>query len=84
MDYSKIPLSDLAKIIRNDWGDVSPYAEPYLEAMTQLQDIDESYGLDSGASVVGYLVSNVKGWKGEKAREIKKYLRKILKDHYAK
>ena len=76
-------LSTIAAEIAKDWKPkVHPYAKPYLEAMFGLDKISDSYGADSGASVVGYFLSNASQWKGDKAKEIKKELNAMLKKYY--
>lgn len=65
----------IANEIVSDWNNISPYASPYLDAMKQIDSIDENYYADSAKSVVLYFLSNANGWRGEKAREIKKELK---------
>lgn len=73
------PLYEIAREIRKTWTKVSPYAEPYLEAMESLDSIDDNYYLDSGKSVVLYFLSNANTWRGEDARRIKAELKEMLK-----
>lgn len=72
-------LSVIANEIKIDW--VKPYfgAVPYLQAMQTLNSINDNYYYDSGKSVVLYFLANASTWKGEKAREIKKELNKLVK-----
>lgn len=72
-------LSDIAIEIRQDW--VKPYfgAMPYLQAMGGMDSIDDNYGMDSGSSIVAYFLANASGWKGDKAKAIKKELQDMLK-----
>lgn len=72
------PLRQIAYEIYRDWNPVSPYAKPYLEAMTSLDSVDDKYGMDDGRMIVAYFLSNANTWKGEKAREIKKELKKRI------
>ena len=71
------PVYEIAKEIRKDW--IKPYfgAIPYLAAMSSLTSISNSYGCDSGKSVVLYFLSNASTWRGPKAVEIKKELKSI-------
>ena len=71
------PLHVIAKEIRNNWAKVSPYAKPYLDAMSQLNSIDDKYYLDSARSVVLYFLSNASGWRGDVARRIKAELKEM-------
>lgn len=72
-------LNTIALEILQDWK--KPYfgAVPYIEAMLQMGSIDDMYGMDTGTSVVAYFLANAGTWKGEKAKEIKKELKTMLK-----
>jgi len=72
------PINVIAKEIRATWLNVSPYAKPYLDAMSQLQSIDDNYYLDSGRGVVMYFLSNASGYRGDDARRIKAELKEML------
>ena len=63
------PLYEIAREIRKTWTKVSPYAEPYLEAMQSLNTINDNY----------YFLSNANSWRGEDARRIKAELKEMLK-----
>lgn len=71
-------LYQYAAEIKQDWKKVSPYAEPYLDAMYELESINDSYYLDSARSVVLYFLSNATGWRGDTARRIKSELKAML------
>ena len=70
-------IKQIASEISEDWVNINDYALPYLNAMFDIESIDDSYGFDSAKSVVLYFLSNATTWQGEKAREIKREL-KIL------
>jgi len=72
------PIYEIARDIRSDWTKVSPYAEPYLEAMEDLDTVEDRYILDSARSVINYFLANASGWKGDVAREIKKELKGMV------
>jgi len=72
-------LNEIAREIRKDWAPVNFAAKPYLEAMGQLQSIDDAYYYDSGKSVVLYFLSNASSWRGEAARRIKAELKAMMK-----
>ena len=73
-------LSTIAHEIRLDWGDkISPYAAPYLYAMSEMQSINDKFYADLGRSAVSYFLANAQTWRGEKAREIKKELNLMIK-----
>ena len=69
------PIYSIANEIRMDWKKVYFGAVPYLNAMLQLQSIDDNYGMDSAKSVVLYFLSNAGTWRGETAKRIKKELK---------
>lgn len=71
-------IKDIARQIRMDWKNVSPYAEPYLRAMESLGSIDDTYGADDARTVVLYFLSNANGYKGQTARQIKANLKSLL------
>jgi len=82
-DYSKLSISELAWLIRQNWRSQGKQiyfgAVPYLDAMSCLQSVNDSYGCDSGRSIVAYFLGNANTYKGETARAIKKELNKRLK-----
>ena len=71
-------IAVIAREIRADWK--KPYfgAVPYLDAMCELNSITDNYYYDSGESVVRYFLANSNTWRGDKAREIKAELKKLL------
>ena len=72
------PLYTIAAEIRSDWKKVNYAAVPYLEAMQQLNSIEDNFILDSARSIVRYFLSNAPTWRGEKAREIKAELKAMI------
>lgn len=75
-------IREIAREIREDWKKVSPYAEPYLQAMAKLESLNDVYGCEYGDEIVLRFLSNAQSWRGEKARAIKKELNKIVLDLY--
>jgi len=69
------PLWQIAREIRKDWQKVSPYAQPYLEAMSSLDSITDNYGWDSAKSIVLYFLANAGSWRGETAKRVKAELK---------
>ena len=72
-------LSEIANEIRKDWSKVYFGAVPYLDAMSQLNSINDNFYLDSGRSIVLYFLANAQTWRGEVARRVKKELNGMLK-----
>jgi len=54
-------------------------AKPYLQAMLQLETINDVYGYDSAHSIVLYFLSNAQTWRGETARRIKRELKGLCR-----
>lgn len=83
-DIKSADLSDLAGMIVRDLRaqgkQVPAAAKPYLDAMRTMGSINENYGMDTGASIVGYLLSNLASYKGETAKAIKAELKSRLKN----
>jgi hypothetical protein len=73
------PLNEIANEIRKDWKPVSNYARPYLDAMSCLDKITDSYGMDSAKMIVNYFLSNASSWRGEVAKRIKAELKEMVK-----
>jgi hypothetical protein len=72
-------IAALAQMIRKDWQ--QPYfgAVPYIDAMLQLQHIDDKYGADDCRGIITYFLANASKWKGEVARPVKAELNRRLK-----
>jgi hypothetical protein len=73
------PLYEIAKEIKADWK--NPYfgAVPYMNAMQDLNTVQDNYILDSGKSIVLYFLANAQTWRGEVARRVKKELNGMVK-----
>jgi len=69
-------LSQLARLIQQDWKKVNYAAVPYLDAMHQLATVDDAYYEDSGRSIVRYFLGNAGTWRGEVAKAIKAELKR--------
>jgi hypothetical protein len=73
------PLHEIAREIRKDWQKPNYGAVPYLDAMSELNSIDDNYYADSAKSVVLYFLANAQTWRGEVAKRIKKELNLMCK-----
>jgi hypothetical protein len=74
-------LREYAAIIAATWHNVHYAAKPYLEAMGQLDTLDDTaYGMgnESGRDVVNLFLCNASTWRGQTARVVKKELREML------
>jgi hypothetical protein len=72
-------ISDIAFLIKKDWVKVNYAAVPYLEAMTFLNSIRDSYGYDSGTEIVLRFLGNASTYRGENAKMFKAELKARLK-----
>ena len=72
-------LYTIAREVNKDWKNVNYAARPYLDAMSVLDKITDSFCCDSGRSIVLYFLSNASTWRGETARRIKAELKQMLK-----
>lgn len=75
-------LSQIARIVRQDWKKVNYAAVPYLDALGSLDNIHQDYFADSGSSIVAYFLSNASTWRGDTARTVKAELNRRLKTVY--
>ena len=73
------PLYEIAAEIRKDWKNIYFGAKPYLDAMATLDSVENSYGWDSGKSIVNYFLGNAGTWRGETAKRIKAELKTMVK-----
>jgi hypothetical protein len=71
-------ISEIASEINSVWKNVHFSALPYLRAMEDLRTTYDRYGVDDGASVVRYFLSNASHWRGADARRIKAELREMI------
>lgn len=72
------PLHEIAREIRSDWKPVDYAAKPYLEAMLELESVNDQYGADSGRYIVNYFLSNAGKWRGDVAKRVKAELKQMI------
>lgn len=73
------PIHEIAAEIRADWKKVYFGAEPYLLAMSTLNDVSDRYGCESARTIIQYFLVNARGWRGETARRTKAELKAMTK-----
>ena len=77
---TELSIVQLALLTQRDWSKAKSgvyfAAVPYLEAMFSLSAVSDSYGADTGRSVVTYFLANAGTWRGPVARAIKAELKK--------
>ena len=77
METENRSIRDIALDIRQDWTKINYAAKPYLDAMLELNSINDKYYNDSAKSVVLYFLSNAATYRGEKAKLLKKELKEL-------
>lgn len=72
-------IFEIAKEIKQIWK--KPYfgAVPYLDAMCELETIDDNYYFDTAETIINYFLANATYWRGADARRIKSELKELLK-----
>ena len=70
-------LAAIARDIRAHWPKVSPYAAPYLDALSTLDSINDAYYYDSARGVVLYFLANAQTWRGPDAKRLKAELKAL-------
>lgn len=73
------PIREIAQVIRADWKKVNFAAVPYLEAMFEVDGVNDAFGCEDGRTQVLYFLSNATTWRGPVARAIKAELKGILR-----
>jgi len=77
MSTEKRSIRSIALDIRKEWVKVNYAAKPYLDAMMELNSINDKYYNDSAKSVVLYFLSNAASFRGEKAKALKAELKAL-------
>lgn len=82
LTMSERSISEIAREIKADWSKIGKgvnyAAKPYLEAMMSLNSISDSYGCDTGKSVVLRFLSNAASYRGETAKRLKAELKAMV------
>ena len=78
------PIHEIVQEIRKDWrkdGKPNIYfgAVPYLDAMSTLTHITDTYGADDAKYRIVYFLSNATSWRGDVAKRIKAELNAMIK-----
>jgi hypothetical protein len=77
MTIEKRSIRAIALDIRKDWVKVNYSAKPYLDAMLELDSINDKYGFDNARSIILYFLSNASSFRGEKAKALKAELKAL-------
>lgn len=73
-------IHEIAKLAFDDWRPMSRDARPYASAMMACARVTDTYGCETAHDMVAYFLANAAGWKGDVAREAKRYLSSLLKE----
>ncbi len=71
-------LRVIAKDIKLHWPKVNYAAKPYLDAMMELDQITDKYGMDDAEGIVLRFLSNAYTFRGPDARRLKAELQEML------
>lgn len=71
-------INEIAWDIKKDWKNINYSAKPYLEAMLQLSNINDSFYADSAREVILRFLVNAQTWRGPVAKQIKFELKNLL------
>lgn len=71
-------ICEIADDIRKDWKSINYAAEPYLDAMNALTDIDSKFFYDDARSILRYFLSNASAWRGDAAKAIKAEIKAMI------
>lgn len=72
------PVYEIAREIRSNWKPVYFGAKPYLEAMFELDSVNDQVGADSGRGIIRYFLANAGKWRGDVAKRIKAELNQMV------
>lgn len=75
----KRSLREIARDVRKTWP--KPYfaAQPYLEALGELDSADEMFYHDTGHSIIRGFLANAQTFRGPEARQLKEELQQHLR-----
>ena len=77
MSTEKRSIRSIALDIRKEWVKVNYAAKPYLDAMMELNSINDKYGFDNARSIILYFLSNASSFRGERAKALKAELKAL-------
>lgn len=77
MSTEKRSIRSIALDIRKEWAKVNYAAKPYLDAMLELDSINDKYGFDNARSIILYFLSNASSFRGERAKALKAELKAL-------
>jgi hypothetical protein len=81
-NYSQMTLGELARVIRRVWKKINYAAQPYVDAMATMDEMDPykaRYIHDPGSDIVARFLVNASTFRGPEAKAIKDELKKRMK-----
>jgi hypothetical protein len=72
------PLYAIAREIQRHWANIYFGAKPYVEALGQLNSINDMYYADPAKDIVLRFLANAGSFRGPEARRIKTELKAML------
>ena len=72
-------INAIAREIKREWKPVYYAACPYLDAMNQIETINDVYMHDPAKQILAYFLSNAGTWRGDAAKRIKAELNAMIK-----
>ena len=78
-DTPKRSLREIARHIRKAWPKPHFAAQPYLEALRELDSADELFYIYTGRSIILGFLANAQTFRGPEARQLKEELKQHLK-----
>jgi hypothetical protein len=70
-------ISTIAADIKSNWANVNYAAKPYLDAMSTIDYIDDSYYCEEARDIVTRFLSNARAFRGPEAKRIKAELKSL-------
>ena len=71
-------ICHIARDIRIDWKNIKYSAKPYLDALTQVHDVNDRFGYDDARSLIKYFLANASTYRGENAKKYKLELKNLI------
>ena len=80
-DFDIRPIHEIAHEIEEDWDiSISAHARPYLNAMQELETIEDYYMNESATSIISYFLANATTYYTEKSKCLKAELKNLINE----
>lgn len=81
-NLEKMTLSQISDLISNSWNNMPEKAYCYVEAMSQIESLEDKYGdYETGLEIVSYFLTNAKTWQGNIAKNVKQHLNNLIRNY---